>query len=144
VANTHKRFVTAFKMTRAYGGAEEGGWYYTIREPIESLATLCCGATGGSYGYTPDSNGAGSFRYDPHPVDCPALAVADMLYNKHVLGHTERYTADFITAGGTYDPNGPDDAPAEYSGEVATTGKHTIMIQEEFPEASPRERPHYE
>jgi hypothetical protein len=34
------RFVTAYEVTRHYGGPEEGGWWYNWYEPIESIPTI--------------------------------------------------------------------------------------------------------
>lgn len=31
------RFVNAYEITQAYGGPEEGGWWYYVHEPIESI-----------------------------------------------------------------------------------------------------------
>ena len=33
------RFVTAYEVTRHYGGPEEGGWYYSWYDPIDSVPT---------------------------------------------------------------------------------------------------------
>ena len=33
------KFVTAYEYGRAYGGPEEGGWWYDVGEPITSI---CC------------------------------------------------------------------------------------------------------
>jgi len=30
------RYVTAYRTSQAYGGPEEGGWWYTVYEPIET------------------------------------------------------------------------------------------------------------
>jgi len=30
-------FITAYEVTRHYGGPEEGGWWYNWYEPIESI-----------------------------------------------------------------------------------------------------------
>jgi hypothetical protein len=31
------RWVNAYEVTRAYGGPEEGGWYYDVGEPLASI-----------------------------------------------------------------------------------------------------------
>ena len=33
------RFVTAYEVTRHYGGPEEGGWYYNWYDPIDTVPT---------------------------------------------------------------------------------------------------------
>ena len=33
------KFVTAYEVTRHYGGPEEGGWWYDWREPIDTVPT---------------------------------------------------------------------------------------------------------
>lgn len=30
------RYVNVYRVTRHYGGSEEGGWYYDMGEPVES------------------------------------------------------------------------------------------------------------
>jgi len=36
--SSSKVFVTAFAVTRHYGGPEEGGWYYDLYYPLKSRA----------------------------------------------------------------------------------------------------------
>jgi hypothetical protein len=36
--SSSKVFVTAFAVTRHYGGPEEGGWYYDVHSPLKSRA----------------------------------------------------------------------------------------------------------
>ena len=126
-----KVFVTVYNETQAYGGAEEGGWYYTCGEPIDGVYTLCCGATGG------DPNN--------HAEDCPARGAAEKYHEKYVLGHRDEYLRSF-----THGPDGvswldsDEDAPNEYRGEVATSGQNHVVIENDSPASYPTERPFYE
>jgi hypothetical protein len=36
--SSSKVFITAFAVTRHYGGPEEGGWYYDVHFPLKSRA----------------------------------------------------------------------------------------------------------
>jgi len=35
------KYANAYVTDRLYGGPEEGGWYYTVGEPVMSLPFLC-------------------------------------------------------------------------------------------------------
>jgi hypothetical protein len=39
-----RKFVTAYEVTRHFGGSEEGGWWYNWYEPINSVPTSTPGA----------------------------------------------------------------------------------------------------
>ena len=145
----NKVYVTVYNDVQAYGGAEEGGWYYTEREPIDSLCTLCCGATGSSeyidiHGHTATDTW---LLGDPlaHEETCPARGAAETYHRQYVLGHTETYLRSF-----THRPDGVswldsgEDAPEEFRGERATNGNYYVRIEEEPPDASPPGRPYYE
>jgi len=145
-----KVYVTVYNESQAYGGSEEGGWYYTVSEPVDSLCTLCCGVMGkDDFARLPHHQEALEqwFLTDPlaHEDTCPAKGAAETYHRQYVLGHTEAYLRSF-----THRPDGVswldsgEDAPEEFRGERATDGKHYVRIEEEPPDASPPGRPHYE
>ncbi len=36
ILSTGPRWVNMYRVTQAYGGSEEGGWYYPVGQPLES------------------------------------------------------------------------------------------------------------
>jgi hypothetical protein len=124
-----KVFVTVYNETQAYGGAEEGGWYYKQGEPVEGVYTLCCGIGDG---------------LRDHEDTCPAKAVSELYYGNYVQGHKEEYLRSF-----THRPDGvswldsDEDAPDEYRGELATSGNYVVTIENFPPEPYPKERLYY-
>ena len=144
-----RAYVTVYSATQAYGGPEEGGWWYTREEPIDGLCTLCCGVSGADDHV--DTNGptvADTWLLgDPsdHAEDCPARGAAEAYHKQYVLGHSEEYLRTF-----THGPDGVswldsgEDAPGPCAGEQATSGTHYVRIESEPPDASPQGRPHYE
>ena len=125
-----KVFVTVYHETRAYGGPEEGGWYYTQGEPVEGVYTLCCGVGDGSR---------------DHEDTCPAQAVSELYYSNYVEGNKDEYLRAF-----THRPDGVswldsgEDAPDEIRGEVATSGTYSVTIEYFPPEPFPQYQPYYE
>ena len=45
-APMNRVYVTVYHETQAYGGHEEGGWYYQQGEPVDGVYTICCNETG--------------------------------------------------------------------------------------------------
>ena len=145
-----KVFVTVYSETQAYGGAEEGGWYYMRGEPIDGVYTLCCGAT---REVVWDDHESGETIKDTwlesapnnHAEDCPARGAAEKYHEQYVLGHRDEYLRSF-----THRPDGvswldsDEDAPNEYRGEVATSGDNHVVIEGHPPESYPTERLFYE
>ena len=139
--NRLKLYVSVYKVTRAYGGAEEGGWYYSQGEPTDGVFTLCCGHVGEPYEWSGEYSG----RVSDHLDGCPALAAYNAYVERYVKGHKEEYLKAFTHApDGTSWLDRADDAPGEYRGEVATTGKYEIRVESNPPQAWPKYRPHYE
>jgi len=149
MAFNNKIYVTVYHETQAYGGSEEGGWYYRQGEPIEGVYTLCCGTTD-SYEYFDEDGKPATERWiarypDHHADDCPARGAAETFYRQYVLNHTEEYLRTF-----THRPDGlswldsPDDTPDEYRGEVATSGTYYVSMDETPPESYPQGRVYYE
>jgi hypothetical protein len=140
MAFNNKIYVTVYHETRAYGGSEEGGWYYQQGEPIDGVYTLCCGSTDPSVAFAHSS-----LAFDNHADDCPARGAAETFYRQYVLNHTEEYLRTF-----THRPDGlswldsPDDTPDEYRGEVATSGTYYVSMDETPPESYPQGRVYYE
>ena len=141
--NQQKVYVTVWHTEQAYGGPEEGGWYYQQGEPVEGVYTLCCMAEGVRVEFSEDEWGV-SNRVDDHDDTCPARGAYEGFHNAYVANHQEQYLHSFVTANGTYDPDGPDDAPDELVGEVATSGNYHVSFDREPPESFPKYRPHYE
>jgi hypothetical protein len=144
-----RAYVTVYKETKAYGGSEEGGWWYDQREPVDGVYTLCCGITGSS-AYTDEDGRTATDTWllgnpSDHEATCPARGAGDRYHGQYVLGHTEEYLDSF-----THHPDGGrwldsiDDAPDPHRGEVATSGTYSVRIEEEPPQNYPSVRPHYE
>jgi hypothetical protein len=143
-----KVFVTVYHEDQAFGGPEEGGWWYTVSEPVDGVWTLCCGGREyvtyeGEYGPVTETWPYPDLQ--DHADGCPARGAAERYWHQYVEGAKDEYLASFV--------HGPDgvswldshqDAPEPYRGEVATTGRYTVLIEEEPPQSRPRHRPHYE
>lgn len=35
MAKRQRNYITVYEVFQCYGGAEEGGWYYTVYEPVK-------------------------------------------------------------------------------------------------------------
>ena len=125
-------FVNVYSTESRYGGAEEGGWYYTCGTPVVSKATTCfkcntCGDVNSKYG---------------HSEFCPAGHWESIL--SAIYSNKSEYANSY-----THDANGVNyldtmDVPTEFAGEVVTSGSYEIRVEDHPGEAWPEYRPHYE
>lgn len=122
-------FVNVYTVQQAYGGSEEGGWYYEIGTPVTCMQTTC---------------NCDSDWHETSNKICPVTHCFKYSLDNFVLDHKEEYLDSFITAGGTWSPDSIDDAPPEYSGEIATTGKRILRIETTPAVHYPEYKPHYE
>ena len=72
-------YVTVYNETQAFGGPEEGGWWYTQGEPTEGVYTICCGSE-------IDYGDISEIRTN-HAADCPARGAAENYHRQYVRGH---------------------------------------------------------
>ena len=119
-------FVNVYETEQRYGGAEEGGWYYTCGTPVASKATTC----------------VESKSEYVHGNLCPAGNWESVLRGKYSgkAEYAETYTHD------AHGVNYLDtmDVPTEFAGEVVTSGSYEIRVEDHPGEAWPDQRPRYE
>ena len=108
-------YVNVYSTERCYGGAEEGGWWYTEGEPIECK---------------------GSFS-DPSQ----AHDLATTLRNK--ILQPEKYHTGINDLDGC-DPDGNGDDSYLTVGGAWGTGEITVLVQPHPPKYYPEQRPRYE
>ena len=119
-------FVNVYSTERRYGGAEEGGWYYTCGTPVVSKATTC----------------VESESEYVHGDLCPAGHWESILSAKY--SNKSEYAYSY-----THDANGVNyldtlDVPTEFPGELVTSGSYEIRVEDHPGEEYPAYRPHYE
>jgi len=122
-------FVNVYTVQQGYGGPEEGGWWYEIGTPVTCMKTTC---------------NCNSDWHEQSNDICPVTHCFKYTLDNYILGHKEEYLESFITAGGTWSPDSMDDAPPEYVGEIATTGKRIIRVETIPAMTYPQFKPHYE
>jgi hypothetical protein len=116
-----RRYVNVYEVEEAYGGPEEGGWWYDIGTPLASYATTCI------------------CESDNHIEHCPTRQHLDKVEREYIDGNEEgRYTDGFIKGWEDSD----DDNIGR--GEIATSGKRIVWVEDEPAQYFPTERPHYE
>ena len=106
-------WVNVYEADRAYGGPEEGGWWYDVRTPAYEVENVV---------YVDGEFGREVVSYDRRLISCKvpyriAHRVADKLREKYP--HTGRRGS--VLGGEDYD----------------------VVIQDHPPRHSPSERPHY-
>jgi len=143
-------FVNVYKTGRAYGGAEEGGWWYDYGELYKSYRTECnCPIEDVvSMRWLEDESGEEGMVYSfdgSHKDECPAIKVYAEVADVYIHGNTnkEQYLESFITAGGTWNMNSMDDAPSEFAGERITGGSYAMRIEDHKGQDYPSHRPRY-
>jgi hypothetical protein len=130
-------FVNVYALSSHYGGPEEGGWDYTAGTPVVSKATTCTDAHYEDYVL---------YTEHTHKDVCPAGHWAGILRDKYSSQsqYSESYTHD--SHGVSY-LDSPDDAPAEFAGELIKYGPehvYEVRIESHPGEDFPSEKPHYE
>ena len=140
-------FVNIYNEGRAFGGPEEGGWYYDYGEPKESLKSECtCPLDDVLTAEWNEELEEMDYLFDEYPLqhkeECPSRILYEQVKKARDNGQKAAFLASYVTSNGTWDPNGMDDAPSEYSGERITGGKIVIKIQphkgKDYPEYQPR------
>ena len=144
-------FVNVYKTGKAYGGAEEGGWWYGYGELHKSYRTQCTCPIEDVVSmqwiedyYTGEESMVYSFGGN-HKDECPAIKVYAEVEDVYVNGNENKaqFLESFITAGGTWDMNSMDDAPSEFAGERITGGSYVIKMEDHKGEDYPSHRPQY-
>jgi hypothetical protein len=113
--NEGSQFVSVYEVQRAYGGAEEGGWWYDVYSLIDTK---------------------------PVSTRAAGLAVKDFLTNKYKEQNSE--TGPLGSSKGFENlPEGTEDyqIPRGYSGEASEI---VVLLEDEPGENATNERPHYE
>ena len=139
-------FVNIYDTGQAYGGPEEGGWFYrygtlkaTYRSecfcPIQDVVSMDWDDDEERVIYQLTETPYG------HRPDCPAV----ILYNTFKEGGDKEaeFLKSYVTANGTYDPNSGEDPPEDYAGELVTGGAQEVRIQTHKGENFPQHRPFY-
>lgn len=117
-------FVNVYNVQQAYGGPEEGGWYYDVGTPMLCLKTTCnCNA---------------EWHQSDNDI-CPVTHCVERANSDYVIPHKEEYLESFITG---WEEN--EDPPNEYRGEIATNGKCIVSVEKNPAISFPDFKPHYE
>ena len=117
VTNRQIMWVNVYETGTAFGGAEEGGWYYSYGSVTESMSFWCCGFL------------------QEHNKDCVAYRMWEqkLLMNQKPQAYTDEYV--YVAEG--------EDASPEYLGETVTTGVD-VRLEPRQGVDYPEHRPHYE
>ena len=154
-------FVNVYEVGQAFGGHEEGGWYYRYGTLQRQVVTKCLcpwedvlhqeidgedkqqGSSISRWMETDCSRfWISSYQYD-HKPDCRAMAVVAE-ENQKIKNPEPQFAESFTTAGGTWDMDSSEDAPDEYAREIVTEGGWEIRLELQEGRDFPLHRPHYE
>ena len=137
----HKILVNVYRVQRAYGGPEEGGWWYPKGTLIEADFTDICQCNlplivAGDYDYwSSQADEEGEYIFDvsesQHAPDCGLHAMVDkarQLYS----GHRDEWI-----------PQEPDDDSPERVGEALKTGVIEVALSLHLIQHYPARRPTY-
>ena len=148
-------YVNAYKESQAYGGPEEGGWYYRVGAVSKSEASECScpiehvvlvgkwGVFDDEGEYVKDELQFSMRGWpDDHEETCPSRILAESWRRpKQKPYFPESYT----TANGTWSPDSMEDAPEDYRGEIVTIDPNLVVrIEVSEGEDWPQYQPHYE
>ena len=146
-------YAESYRSSRAYGGGEEGGWYYTAYSLQNSSPTECECDPAYIMSYYHDREydewigPTIAKRASEHDSKCPAGRLLATLEHAETTAGPARqeFTDEFITAGGTWNMDSGEDAPPEYAGEIATRASRAdyfaLSLTKHGQEAP---RPHYQ
>ena len=146
-------YVNGYKESQAYGGPEEGGWYYRVGTvsrsepsectcPIEHVVLAHYKNIYDEYDEFVRDELEFILRGLPsdHKEACPARILAESWERpKQKPYFPESYT----TANGTWSPDSMEDAPEDYAGEIVTIDPNLVIrIEvsegEDWPKYQPR------
>jgi hypothetical protein len=145
-------YAEAYRTSSAYGGAEEGGWQYTVYDLEETIPTWChCDpmlvmkyyAGVEETGEPPSQALAGPYY---HENNCEAENTLRDLEGRHTTEEPakQEFTESYITAGGSWNMNSAEDAPPDHLGEVMTRSSRadyfTLSLEEAEKTDQPRPR----
>ena len=154
-------YVNAYKESQAYGGPEEGGWYYHVGTVSKSETAECsCPiervVMAQSHSeYMGDNVMRGDGEYskhelqfslkgwpDDHEETCPSRILAE---SWHRPKQKPYFPESYTTANGTWNPDSMEDAPEDYRGEIVTIDPN-LVIRIEVSEGKdwPQYQPHWE
>ena len=149
-------YVNAYKESQAYGGPEEGGWYYRVGTVSRSETSECsCPIEHVVMAQMKDIYDEELGEYvenklkfflrglpEDHQETCPSRILAESWHRpKQKPYFPEAYT----TANGTWSPDSMEDAPEDYRGEIVTIDPNLVIrIEVSEGEDWPQSRPHYE
>ena len=155
--NTVKVFVNVYSEGSAYGGGEEGGWYYTYGElersvesectcPIEEVVSMEWEEVSDDYGGRHPEYDHMKYELasseDWHRPECPSAILVREIQASSDPKDKAEFLQSYITANGTWSPDSMEDAPEDYVGERVTGGEYVLKIQDHrgrnYPENTPR------
>ena len=147
-------YVNVYNVYQAYGGPEEGGWYYDIGEPLASIPINTSRSTGKSYYLTSDEEGYGR-----------KAKVTNVKVNPRICDQCQG-TGEYETEDEDYPDRDVHIVRCEYCGELpedlegtaklieemyakfdGVAGRHehiSVSLQDHFAKPYPDRKPHYE
>ena len=148
-------YVNAYKESQAYGGPEEGGWYYRVGTVSRSEASECScpiehvvlvgkwGVFDDEGEYVKDELQFSMRGWpDDHEETCPSRILAE---SWHRPKQKPYFPESYTTANGTWSPDSMEDAPEDYRGEIVTIDPNLVVrIEVSEGEDWPQYQPHYE
>ncbi len=150
-----KVYLNGYQESQAYGGPEEGGWYYRVGTIMRSEVTECsCPMEHVLLAhYKNIYDEYDEFVRDElefmlrglpedHEDTCPARILAESWRRPKQKAY---FPEAYITANGTWSPDSMEDAPEDYAGETVHIDPN-LVIRIEVSEGKdwPEYTPHYE
>lgn len=121
-------YVNTYRIQLAYGGPEEGGWYYSVGTAIRTAAAFCDEQFEDEYG---------AFWADGHSHTCP-------IYHLWVEAKEEAEQAIDTFYPVRENPDPMADPEPETRGEILSSGNELVTIEASPGQNFPDHRPIYE